>query len=578
MRVMEEIWRFKIAGAAGEGVASCGLIFSKYLTRIGLFVSDYIENPSLIRGGHNVFHAALGDKPVTASEKGAEVLIALNKEGVERHWEEVAEGGGVIFDPELLAIEKKGKQLWPVPLKKLAAEAGQALAANTVALGVMVWLMGGETAVLEEILGEIYGEKGEEATRVNVRAVKAGYQWGKEHFEPLTDFLHGRVKEQKRWLLGGNEAIALAAVAAGMKLAVIYPMTPISGILAFLAAHEEEAGIVLRQPEDEIAGINMALGGAFAGARSMVATSGGGFALMSESLSLAGLTETPLVVVFGQRAGPATGIPTWTAQEDLLYALTAAQGEYPRIVLAPGDVRECFEMTAAAFNLAEKYQTAVIVLVDKFVCEAHQTVERFAPEEVVIDRGFWPEKPEEWLDEEGIFSRYRWAEDGISPRGVPGKGLIVKANSDEHDESGFSCEEKPNRDRQVEKRMRKEREWGKSAPGPKFYGPEEAELTLVGWGSVKGPVLAALAKLEEKDRARVNFCHFTYLRPWEEEKVKEALGKIKQGLLVENNYQGQFGQWLRMQTGVELKDRCLKFDGRQFYPEELAEEVKRRLK
>jgi 2-oxoglutarate ferredoxin oxidoreductase subunit alpha len=380
-------------------------------------------------------------------------------------------------------------------------------------------------------------------------------------------------------VIAGNEAMALGALAAGLKFAAIYPMTPISSILTSLAAWEKETDIVLRQPEDEIAGINMAIGASFAGVRSLVATSGGGFALMNEALSLAGITETPVVVIFGQRSGPATGLPTCTGQEDLLYALNAAHGEYPRILLAPGDAQECFYLTAQAFNLADIYQTPVVILVDKLVCEAHQTVVPFNFEEVKIDRGKIVVVPTTVKAETEIFPRYQLTADGISPRIFPGQGKIVKGNSDEHNEFGFSDETGENRVRQMEKRQQKLAQLDKALPSPALYGPEEADLTLVGWGSVKGPILEAMSNFNlpaggQRPNKKVNFLHLNWLRPFPAQAVKESLSKAKRLLLVENNYQGQLGDWIRLQTGIEIKEKFLKYNGHQFYPEEIADKIK----
>jgi len=364
-------------------------------------------------------------------------------------------------------------------------------------------------------------------------------------------------------------------------------MTPINALLTYLATYEKEAGIVLCQPEDEIAGINMALGASFAGVRSMVATSGGGFALMNESLSLAGITEIPVVVIFGQRAGPATGIPTWTAQEDLLYALTAAHGEYPRILLSPGDIEECFYQTSQAFNLAEIYQTPVVVLVDKFVCEAHKSIPPFDLGRVKIERGKLRmsnakcPRPRQGRAEGGqmsnsIFPRYKVTEDGISPRAFPGKSVIVKANSDEHDEGGLSDESIKNRNAQVEKRMRKLTRLNEKIPAPNLYGPKEADLTLISWGSTKGPILEVLSTINyQLSTIKINFLHLNCLSPFPAEAVSDILKKTQRTLLIENNYQGQLGAWIRARTGIEIKNKLLKYDGRQFYPEEIIKKIKK---
>lgn len=551
---------------------SSGQIFTKFAARSGYWTFDFVEYPSLVRGGHNTFYATVSAEEVFCTGNHVDLLIALNQETVTLHRDELNPGAGVIFDPDSFQPESiRGVKFWPVPLLKLAQTAGHRLMANTVALGAVAYLTGGNLKILKSVLTDVFASKKKEIIAGNHRAAELGYEFAKSKFLPLGDFL-GAKKSLPRMLIGGNEAIALGSIAAGVKLASIYPMTPISSILHFLARFEKEAGIIYFQPEDEIAGISSAIGAAFAGVRSLVATSGGGFALMSESLSLAGITETPLVVIFGQRAGPATGIPTWTAQEDLLYALTAAQGEYPRILLAPGDAEECFYLTAEAFNLAETYQTPVVVLVDKFICEAHRTIPRLAFGRVDIKRGkmalssFSPAANKK--SEREIFPRYRLADDGISRRGFPREGRIVKVNSDEHNEFGLSEESIKNRNDQLEKRMKKTAGLSQLIPAPSLYGPAQAEVTLVGWGSTKGPILEAIKEL------KANFLYLNWLRPFPAQSVSRILAKAKKTLLIENNYQGQLGQWLKMQTGIEIKNKLLKYDGRQFYPEEIVKKIR----
>ena len=589
---MENRFHFKIGGLAGEGIMVTGLIFSKFAARSGFQVFDFVEYPSLIRGGHNTYYGTISQEEVFSSHNRVDLLIALNQETVDFHQGELNPGAGIIFDPNEFSLSPiKDAKLFPIPLTKLAEKAGGKIMANTVALGAMVYLVGGELEILNSVLKDIFSDKKQEIIANNLQAAKLGFEFAKDKFTPLTNFLSFR-ETGRQLLIAGNEAIALGAIAAGVKFAAVYPMTPISSILTFLALHEKEAGIVFRQPEDEIAGINLALGASFAGVRSLVATSGGGFALMNEALSMAGISETPLVVIFGQRAGPATGLPTWTAQEDLLYALTAAHGEYPRIVLAPGDVEECFYLTAEAFNLAEFYQTPVIILVDKFVCEGHKSISPFELRKVKIERGklqapnspaFAAPSPKlgsvgdkasagrQLSTPDSIFPRYQLSTDGISTRAFPEKRVIVKANSDEHDEFGLDNESSENRILQVQKRMKKLEILTRKLREPTLYGPKEADLTLVGWGSTKGPILEAMSNSPEE---KVNFLHLNWLAPFPAESVNRILKRARKTLLIENNYQGQLGRLIKMETGLEIKNKFLKYDGRQFYPEEIRDKIK----
>jgi 2-oxoglutarate ferredoxin oxidoreductase subunit alpha len=521
---MKDRFHFKIGGPAGEGIMVTGLVFSKFAARSGYFTFDFVEYPSLIRGGHNCFYGTVSPDEVFSTYHQTDLLIALNQETIKVHQEELNPGAGIIFDPDKFTQKPiKNIKLFPVPLLKFAQEAGHKLMANTVALGAMVYLIGGELTILNSVLKGVFGAKSKKVIEGNIQAAQLGFDFARTKYLSLRKVLPKR-KVIKRMIIGGNEALALGAIASGLKFTAIYPMTPINSLLTYLASREKEAGIVLRQPEDEIAGISMALGASFAGVRSMVATSGGGFALMNESLSLAGITETPVVVIFGQRAGPATGIPTWTAQEDLLYALSAAHGEYPRILLSPGDVEECFYQTSQAFNLAEIYQTPVVVLVDKFVCEAHKSILPFNLGRVKIERGKLATQRGQNRNKtpKGIFPRYKITDDGVSPRAFPSKGVIVKSNSDEHDEKGFSDESIKNRNAQVEKRARKSAILTQKVPLPNLYGSKEADLTLIGWGSTKGPILEALSTINYQQSAtKINFLHLNWLSPFPAEAVSD---------------------------------------------------------
>ncbi len=550
---------------------SAGLAFSKIATRSGYEIFDYTEYPSIIRGGHNIMQIVIGQEPVRAAVNYTDFLVALNPETVELHKHELRPGAGVIYDSEKCGDEVFENEIsgFPIPLVKIARDqGGSEVMRNTVALGATMALLGGDLEILKNLIAEEFGKKGEETVQLNQKVCQAGYDFAKEKFgEKIKTVLGNRVGS-KRLVMTGNEAIALGAIAGGMQFTAIYPMTPTSNILHALSPFQEKFGFVYKQPEDEIAGINMAIGAAFAGARTMVATSGGGFCLMAEGYGMAGITETPIVIIEGMRGSPATGLPTWTEQGDLQFILHAHQGEFPRIVLAAGDVEEAFHLTMKAFNLAEKYQTPVVVLVDKLLCESHQSVLAFNYESYQIDRGKLSSETKEG------YKRYTMSEDGISPRSVPGVGNHFVANSDEHDEIGFSTEEAEERLRQMDKRMKKfvtcENE---DMAAPVLYGPEDAEVTIVSWGSNKGAVLQAMKTLEESGRT-VNYLHSIWMNPFPIEAAKARLTKAKHLLSVECNYSGQFANLVREKTGVEISDRLLKYDGRPVYPEEIIEKVK----
>ena len=349
-----------------------------------------------------------------------------------------------------------------------------------------------------------------------------------------------------------------------MQFAAIYPMTPTSAILHTLAPHQEKYGYIYKQPEDEIAAIHMAIGASFAGVRSLVATSGGGFCLMTEAYGLAGITETPLVIIEGMRGAPATGLPTWTEQGDLLFTLYAHQGDFPRIILAPGDAEEAFHMTLQAFNLADKYQTPVLILVDKHVCESHISLKPFEYKKYSINRGNFVTK------KRVNYKRYALTASGISPRSIPGVGNHFVANSDEHDESGYSEESAKNRNEQMNKRMQKLQTCEKEdMEKPQVYGPKNADMTIVSWGSNKGAILEAMRECEN-----VNFIHVGWMNPFPAKTLKTLLQKAKNLLLIECNYSGQFGKLLKEKTGIEIQNIFLKYDGRPFFPEEIIQKIK----
>ncbi|MBX6378515.1 MAG: 2-oxoacid:acceptor oxidoreductase subunit alpha, partial [Clostridia bacterium] len=374
-----------------------------------------------------------------------------------------------------------------------------------------------------------------------------------------------------RMVLHGNHALALGALAGGCRFIAAYPMTPATSLFEYMTAHAAEVGVVTKHAEDEIAAICMAIGAAHAGARAMTATSGGGFSLMTEALGMAGMGEIPVVVVLAQRGGPSTGLPTRTEQGDLLFAIHASQGEFPRVVLAPGSHRRCFRAGWRAFNLAERYQCPVIVLTDQFLASSLRSLplDAFDLGAVRIDRGHtWTAEELERLEEP--YRRYALTPSGISPRALPGHPRGVFAiTTDEHDETGHITEEIVNRRRMMEKRLRKLDQALGEMEGPLRYGPEEADLTLITWGSTWGPACEA-ADLLQADGLRANVLHFEDLWPFPAEKARAALAGVRRSVCVEQNATGQFARFLRMCTGFQVDGQLHKYDGRPFSPQEIA--------
>ena len=559
----------KIGGEAGFGIKVAGATLGKVFLRMGYEVFDYTEYPSLIRGGHNTFEITIGKK-VYSNVRPVNLLIALNQEACDRHLKELSQDAGIIYDPERTKIRDVGFRLFPVPFGKLLKGIGGSdLMKNTVALGAALGVLNGRIEGYLDVLNEIFAKKSQKVVTQNVAAAKTGFDYVKQNFPDSFAYQITPQPKSERIYLTGNEAVALGAIAGGCRAYFAYPMTPSTSVLVYLARYGPKVGMLVAQPEDEISVIGHALGASFAGVRSMVGTSGGGFSLMVESLGLAGITETPLVIFLAQRGGPATGLPTWSEQGDLRFILHAAQGEFPRIVLAPGDQEECFYLTAQALNFAERYQMPVFILSDKNLAEGGKTVPVFDQSLVKIERGEIAAKQD--LDGDKQFLRYRLTESGISPRVFPGtKGGIYTANSDEHDEYGYSEEGSENRIKQMNKRMRKLTSVLKNFPGPALYGKERADLTIVSWGSTKGPILQALEELSE---ASVNFLHFSHVWPFPTAAAKDRLRRAKKLLVIENNMTGQFDGLIRQYVGRVPEESLRKYDGRPFWPEEIVKKV-----
>ncbi|MBI2134276.1 2-oxoacid:acceptor oxidoreductase subunit alpha [Candidatus Woesearchaeota archaeon] len=564
---MASIVQWKIGGEAGFGIMTAGAIFSKACSRGGLHVFGYSEYPSLIRGGHNSFQAAVSEEKVGCQVTPVNVLVALNRETVDLHKGELSREAAVIFDPDKTSVDKMpGFKLVPVPFARIATEtAGLELMSNNVALGASVAVLDYDIGLLLDVIRDQFKGKGEDVIRKNTESANAGYEYVKKNFPGKFKYKIQRAKSPAKILMTGNEAIGAGAIAAGCKFYSGYPMTPTSGLLHFMASQERKYGLIVKHAEDEISAINMAIGAAHTGARSMTATSGGGFCLMVEGLGLAGMTETPLVIAMGQRAGPSTGLPTWTEQSDLKFVLNASHGEFPRIVLAPGDVEELFYSTVKAFNLAEKYQTPVIIMYDKHIAESHCTVDSI--ESVEIEEGL------KVGENTPGYKRYQFTKTGVSPRAFPGqKGNFFIANSDEHDEKGHSTESAELRKAMVEKRMRKLEH--AEIDSCRLHGPKKAPITLIGWGSTKGAIKQAMERLASKG-VKANFLQMTCISPFPEKMVSAILKGKRPKLIVENNYSGQLAFVICEHTGIQVSHKLLKFDGRPFYPEEIELEAKK---
>lgn len=572
----------KIGGEAGFGIAVSGMMLTKMLTRGGMSVVDYTEYPSLVRGGHNVFLLRVDEEQAYAPLSTLNILVALNKASVILHEDELTEDGAIIYDSDEVELDpqkdlkRPSLKLYGVPLEDLAVEyGGEKFMRNTVALGAFCALTGYPFAILAEVIRDVFSGKGKDTVVAsNVAAAKAGYDYIKDNFEEqFTYLLKPKPEAGQQIALTGAEAVSLGAIAAGCKFYAAYPMTPSTGILHYLAANQAKTGMVVRHAEDEIAAINLTIGASFAGTRAMTGTAGGGFSLMVEALGLAAITETPLVIVEAQRPGPATGLPTWTDQADLRFVMHAAQGEFPRIILAPGDVDECFNLTFEAFNLAERYQLPVFVLTDKYLQESHFTTQPFSTDGLVIDRGKLAS--DAYLKElKRRFKRYEVTEDGVSPRSIPGQeNGIFMANSDEHDEFGYTSEDAKMRVAQMDKRFSKLAGIRRDVPAAKLHGPATADITIIGWGSTKGSILEAIKHLKHEG-VTANYYQLVTMLPFPDKAVASVIQNATKTLLVEANMTGQLAGLIREHTGEQLPNQLRKYDGRPIYPEEIYHKTK----
>ena len=567
---MQQTINIMVAGEAGQGVQSVGLILCKTLARGGFHVFADQDYESRVRGGHNFFRIRAQDTKVGAISETLDMLLALNKESIDLHREEMGRDGLVIFDDATVTGIKAGHGMFGLPLEKLAMEAGgNKVMANTVGLGALLGAAEYDFKILEQVLKEHFDTK--EIGEGNVKAARAGYDYISNNYKGGFKRQLKKIGDGKRMLLTGNEAIALGAIAAGCKFMAAYPMTPASSIMEYLAAHGEEFGVTVVQAEDEIAAINMINGAGYAGARSMTATSGGGFCLMVEGLGLAGITETPIVVVNAQRPGPAIGLPTRTEQGDLEFMLYASHGEFPRAVLAPGTVEECFRLTVEAFNLADKYQLPVMIITDQHLASSYATVEKFDLSSVKIDRGLLVPGDKAVKD----YKRHAITDSGISPRAFPGRqDLLVVTDSDEHNEEGHLIEDAGIRTKMVEKRMKKLEGLKNEMPVPESDGTKKSDNLLIGWGSTTGAIAEAAEMLIGEGHS-VSTLNISGIWPFPTEAVARAMKNAGHSYVVENNATGQLAHLIKGETGISIDTKILKYDGRPFTPAEIAEKVKK---
>ncbi|OFW28101.1 MAG: hypothetical protein A3H97_14395 [Acidobacteria bacterium RIFCSPLOWO2_02_FULL_65_29] len=568
-----------IGGAAGDGVASAGNTLAVSVARQGQAVFAYNSYQSVIRGGHSWLRLRISAKKPLNHGDQVDAVIALNQDTLDRHLQELQAGGLVLYNSAKLKPRyepPKGVQLCPLPVPQLTpAYEKLPVMQNTVAVGAAMHLMGLDFEGLASVLESTFAKK-PQVVKVNVEAAKAGFDYAAAHFQPLPKQLQ---KTSRKWaLMTGNELMAMGAAFAGCKFYCAYPMSPATHILEWFAGHAKELGICVRQVEDEISVVNMSIGAGHMGVRSMCATSGGGLALMTEAIGMAGMIETPVVVVNVMRAGPSTGVPTKTEQADLNQAFGASQGDFPRIVIAPLSMHDCFRTPALAFNLAERYQCPVIILADLLMCEDNETVDTSLLDvDFTIDRGELMTEANAQFDGKP-YLRYEDTPSGISPRAMPGlPNHLYVSGTDEHDEDGVLLSDvftdPVRRKKMVDKRARKMDTVLDHVPAPTLEGAVGAELTLVGWGSTWGVLVEAVERLNQEGIS-ANHLQINLLVPFHVKAVTDILSRSKNIVIVENNFSGQFARHLRAETGLVARGHIRKYDGEPFEPKHIVAGVK----
>jgi 2-oxoglutarate ferredoxin oxidoreductase subunit alpha len=556
-----------IGGEAGQGIKTIEYVLTRIFKFSGMHVFSTKEYESRIRGGVNSTEIIVSSQPVNTFVDKIDLLLVLNNGVVDHLATRIDEDTLVLGEKENISDSEREKlsKYHAIPIEDLAKEAGKKIYSNSVVVGVICGLFGLKEEVVTNTLENYFSKKGSDIVDNNINAMQIGKVAGvKLKDKNQLDF---RIKTNQEitdhLLLNGNDAVALGAMNGGCNFMSFYPMSPGTGVATFFAQHSNEMELVVEQAEDEIAAINMAIGAWYAGARAMITTSGGGYALMNEGLSLSGVTETPVVFHIGQRPGPGTGLPTRMGQEDLMFALFGGHGEFPRIILAPGDLKDGYMLGKKAFELADKYQVPVFILTDQYYLDSNYNID---------DLPFSDQQNKNYFIEtkEG-YQRYKLTDDGISPRGIPGHGKgLVTVDSDEHDQEGRITENFDVRINMVDKRLKKADKIKEDYIDPEFFGNDDYDLLLLSWGSSKNAVLAAMAEL---DGNNIGYLHIKQLSPFHE-KIGNYLSKASRNVCIENNATGQLAKLIKMETDQIVHSKILKYNGLPFSREELVEKIK----
>jgi len=568
-----------IGGAAGQGIATPGNILARTFVRRGLHLYAYNAYQSIIRGGHIFLTIRVSDQEVGDHGDKLDLLLALNQDTMTRHLGLLGPGARVVYNSDTITPGEsaEGVQLCGLPVKELTNNDRNKMVQNTVALGAFMHLGGLEFKILEEALTLQFKRKGQEVVDQNVSVARAGFDYAAANFAAFPDAIPTGEKLLAVWT--GNEALAMGGAAAGCKFYCAYPMSPATGVLHWMAKNARDLGIMVRQVEDEIGVANMAIGAAHAGCRTMCATSGGGFALMTEAIGAAAMMEIPVVFINVQRAGPSTGVPTKTEQADLWQMLGASQGDFQRLIVAPYDALDAFNTMAEVFNLTDKLQCPALVLSDLLISEGTFSAD---PDKInmqpKIDRG---KLIREGSSNGNEYKRYLHTEDGVAPRAIPGlEGYVHVVSTDEHDEDGILISDEftnPHKRRaNVERRARKMDGLEKEVTAPELEGPADADVTLIGFGSTDGVIREACEQLRDQG-VSANHLQIKWIVPFHADAISSVINKAKRSIIVENNHSGQFYRYLRSETGLDVDGHVRKYDGEPFVPHHIVGAVQEQL-
>jgi len=532
----------KIAGEAGQGMNTVGDALCKVLKKAGFYIFSNQDYMSRVRGGNNYFQIRISDKPLYALRGRSNLVVALDKPSVSIYKDEIEKDGVIL------------------PIFEIAkTTGGEERFVNSAACGVVSAMLGIDFGSIENVIRQIFANKDQKIIDSNINVLKAGYDYCKNNFKS-TKFNLKKGNAGGGYLINGNEAIGLGAISAGCKFYCAYPMTPSTGILNLVSHYAKKFNIVVEQAEDEIAAVNMIIGASFVGARSMTGTSGGGFALMVEGLSLAGMTETPIVIVDAQRPAPATGFPTRTEQADLNFLIHAGHGEFARVIYTPGTIEECFYLTIKAFNIAEKYQIPVLIMTDQHLADSNRNIDTLDSKKIKVERHIISKEESRNVSN---YKRYKITESGISPRAIPSWiDDVFYVDSDEHTEDGHITEDAQTRNLMVDKRLYKKMDGlSKEVEKPVSYYIEKAEIILIGFGSTYGVLKEVCEALSDK---KIGFIHLPQVWPFPGKDLELILKGAKKIVTVENNAGAQLAGLLRRETGISADLSILKYDGRPF--------------